>query len=192
MLESAPNPNDSPPSASQRRMIRWDAVAAIVASLVGLLALIVAAYTASIQRQQVRAQVWPYLIGEYSGGRFELAWINKGVGPAIVRSVEVTINGKSQGDWNTVLRSLGVPQLQFNQSFLNGNVLSPGETVDWIKFSNRTDYDTFMHAVARTRSPVEVCYCSSLGDCWRTRFAESSRRPVSQCPAVPASKQFNE
>ncbi|MGH8155426.1 MAG: hypothetical protein ACREP0_09375 [Rhodanobacteraceae bacterium] len=59
---SEPSRNhDDPRGAATKRGIRWDAMAAIIASLVGLLALIVAGYTAYIQRQQVRAQVWPYL-----------------------------------------------------------------------------------------------------------------------------------
>lgn len=37
---------------------RYDAV---VATFIGVLALLVSAYTAYTQRQQVRAQVWPYV-----------------------------------------------------------------------------------------------------------------------------------
>ena len=44
------------------REIRYDAIAAVIATLVGMLALLVAGYTAYIQRQQVRAQVWPWLV----------------------------------------------------------------------------------------------------------------------------------
>ena len=44
----------------------WDGVAAIVAALIGFLALLVSGYTAYIQRQQVRAQVWPYLLIGYA------------------------------------------------------------------------------------------------------------------------------
>jgi hypothetical protein len=41
-----------------RRASRYDAV---IATLVGLCALCVSAYTACVQRQQVRAAVWPIL-----------------------------------------------------------------------------------------------------------------------------------
>ena len=49
MPESPPNPGEAVPAAAERR-IRWDALAAVIAALVGLLALIVAGYTAYIQR----------------------------------------------------------------------------------------------------------------------------------------------
>jgi len=54
----------------------------VIASLIGALALVVSAYTAYVQRQQVRAQVWP-VIEYYTGNQPKLRlWLaNKGVGP---------------------------------------------------------------------------------------------------------------
>ncbi len=37
----------------------WDALAAVIATFIGILALAVAGYTSYLQRQQLRAQVWP-------------------------------------------------------------------------------------------------------------------------------------
>lgn len=180
------------PTGGRVRERHWDAVAAVIASLVGLLALIVAGYTAWIQRQQVSAQVWPYLIGGRNGALSQLVWINKGVGPAIVRTVQVTIDGKPQPDWQSVRKSLGLASFDYAQSFLNGNVLSPGETVGWIKFSSKADYDSFLGAARRANMNVEVCYCSTLGDCWKTRFASTGRRPVAQCEQLPEAGQFRD
>ncbi|HJU08809.1 MAG TPA: hypothetical protein VJ727_10060 [Rhodanobacteraceae bacterium] len=173
-------------------MIRWDAVAAIVASLVGLLALVVAGYTAYIQRQQVSAQVWPYLIGGNSSGDRELLWINKGVGPAIVRDVRVTVDGKPQSDWKAVLRTMGFPTLHYYQSTLAGNVLSPGEKLDWIKFNDEADYRAFMAAAQRVNFEAVTCYCSTLGECWTTRLLVFSRQSVRRCLASPESEQFHD
>src|SRR6266487_4952730 len=47
-----------PDQKETRRASRYDAV---IATLVGLCALCVSAYTAYVQRQQVRAAVWPIL-----------------------------------------------------------------------------------------------------------------------------------
>ena len=60
-----------------RREIRYDAVAAVIAAMVGMLALGVAAYTAYIQRQQVSAQVWPYLLWANSDNQMDFMWMNK-------------------------------------------------------------------------------------------------------------------
>ena len=81
-----------PQQTETRRASRYDA---IIATLVGLCALCVSAYTAYVQRQQVRAAVWPILEFDSSNApdiHFTLA--NKGVGPAIIRHVIVMADGQ--------------------------------------------------------------------------------------------------
>ncbi|TAN03466.1 MAG: hypothetical protein EPN36_12975 [Rhodanobacteraceae bacterium] len=191
MPEQQRDENPSAPMVKRLgRQIRWDAAAAIIASLVGLLALVVAGYTAYIQRQQVRAQVWPYLLGGFSGGNKELIWINKGVGPAIIRNVEVSIDGKPQANWTAVFQTLHIAPPKFFQSTLNDNVISAGEKVDWLQFRDKADYDQFK--LIEPRLHVKVCYCSTLGDCWIADSAVSGRTAVGTCPRVPASRQFND
>ena len=105
-------PNDPVPPRLGRE-IRWDAVAAIIASLVGFLALIVAGYTAYIERyiadiqtKQVQAQVWPWLVAGNNDNERSIEILNKGVGPAIVRSAQVFVDGSRNRTGNTCLRLL--------------------------------------------------------------------------------------
>ena len=168
MPESPPKPNEPTPATMGSR-IRWDALAAIIAALIGLLALCVSGYTAYIQRQQVRAQVWPYLGWEYSSVFHHYTWTNEGVGPAIVKSVQVLVDGKPQQDWKSVRHTLQIPPFPFNQSTLNREVLSPGQTLKWIVFKQETDYENFSRAVDQAKVEFKVCYCSTLGDCWTLR-----------------------
>ncbi len=73
-------------------------------------ALFVSAYTAYMQRQQVRAAVWPILEFDTSNGpmiRFTVD--NKGVGPAIIRHVAVKVDGQPVRDWNEALDKLVGP-----------------------------------------------------------------------------------
>ncbi|MGN6789870.1 MAG: hypothetical protein ACTHJP_10095 [Rhodanobacteraceae bacterium] len=191
-MSDTPLPPDESPTGVAKPGIRWDALAAIIASLVGLLALLVAGYTAYIQRQQVRAQVWPYLIGGNSGSESSLIWMNKGVGPAIVRNLEVTVAGKSQRDWRSVEQSLGIPSLPYGQSTLNGYVMSPGETIGWIKFNDKSDYHAFISAARRLDMKAVACYCSTLGECWTTELWQFARTRIDKCPALPQSKQFQD
>lgn len=192
-----PQPDQIPPAAVVRKLgreIRWDAAAAIVASLVGLLALLVAGYTAYIQRQQVRAQVWPYLMWANSDNGMDYLWINKGVGPAIIKSAVVLVDGKPQRDWNAVMHSLQVDPNKYSQSTFNHNVISAGETLEWIKFDNHDHFKMFRDA-ARKRLDFKVCYCSTLGDCWvndSTRSDGNTRFEVAKCPAVPEAQQFDD
>ena len=199
MNETSSSPNDSTPAAGkQRREIRYDAVAAIIASLVGLLALIVAGYTAYLQRQQVRAQVWPYLqMGMNDAeGQYDLVALNKGAGPVVIRSVQVLVAGKPVGDWNELGRALAFePTAGFVHGTLSQSVLAPGERIRWIAFENAADIKAFVKDWAQARVTAKVCYASTLGENWLTVYAPGQpdgRRPaeVSRCPDVPAAEQF--
>jgi hypothetical protein len=175
---------------------RWDAVAAIVAALIGFLALLVSGYTAYVQRQQVRAQVWPYLIlTNYDTDR-SLNVFNKGVGPAILRSARVRVDGTPQPDWNHVLDALGVPKpRQHYISTIHSTVLSAGDRMAIVSFDDEAVYRTFRDA-AIERMKTDLCYCSTLGDCWAysdSIFGNAPNvAPVSACPALPQAEAFTE
>jgi hypothetical protein len=190
-----------------RREIRWDAVAAIIASLIGLLSLVVAGYTAYVQRytaniqlKQVQAQVWPYLIVGDNDLAQSVVVDNKGMGPAIVRSVQVRIGGKPQQNWNQVLATFGMPPHHFAQTTVDKDVLSPGEQLQSIRFPDKERWQQF-HDAAMNRLSVDICYCSTLDECWISRngnvigpasMALQLRvKQVGQCPRLPPSDIFN-
>lgn len=189
---------DREPSAAAARGIRWDALAAIIAALVGLLALLVAGYTAYIQRQQVRAQVWPYLLMGKSnaGDHYEFEVFNKGVGPVIVRTVQVLVAGKPVANWNELERLIGFkPTGEIMTSTLNRKVLAPGEQDNWIAFANLVDIDSFVDDWVRSRVEARVCYSSTLGESWMTTYRAGplvSPHAVSHCPDLPDSVQFSD
>ena len=199
MSEPQPAANEAPPDRRDRRE-RWDALGVIVASMVGLLALVVAGYTAFIQREQVRAQVWPFLISGNNDLTQSLTVSNKGVGPAIVRSVQVRIDGKPQVDWNHVLASLGMPPHHFITSTINHDALSPGEEMQIIRFPDKELWQRF-HDAALGRLAVDICFCSTLGECWISSNANligPSSMPlqlrvksVGQCPRTSPAEVFN-
>src|SRR5436305_13070758 len=97
-----------------------------IATLVGLCALCVSAYTAYVQRQQVRAAVWPILEFDSSNApdiHFTLA--NKGVGPAIIRNVIVRVDGQPVRNWKEALeRTLGPGEHLGSESDMRGHVLA--------------------------------------------------------------------
>lgn len=198
-MSAAPRPPDDSQFARTKRGIRWDALAAIVASLVGLLALIVGGYTAYIQREQVRAQVWPYLLlgSSNADGHYELTAINRGVGPLIVRSVEVLANGKPVRDWHALFDLLGFePTGGDVSSTLNQTVLAPGDPLHWIAFRNANDINAFRADWARLHVEARVCYSSTLGESWLTVYRPGwsggfRPQPVSNCPIGSGPVQFD-
>ncbi len=185
-----------------RSASRYDA---IVATFVGVCALFVSGYTAYMQRQQVRAAVWPILEFDSSNDpdiHFNLD--NKGVGPAIVRHVEVTVDGQPVTNWQQALQKLlGPGQHHYSQSSINGHVLSPGESM---QVFTPTDAEGKPLTVDRSnplwgkmnkdrkRVAVEICYCSTLGECWTLHASGTTRSTtteISSCPG-PSATSFQE
>jgi hypothetical protein len=158
---------------------------AAIATFVGITALVVSAYTAYVQRQQVRAQVYPIL--QFGSGAtdddFHVVLENKGMGPALIRNVVITLDGKPLHRWyDLVERVVGpeTPRLGFDS--FGQRVLSPGESLRVLYFSGmapptpkpgekpiapeppQKSFERLMESRSRWR--VSICYCSTLGDCW--------------------------
>jgi hypothetical protein len=172
----------------------------VVATLVGLCALAVSAYTAWIQRQQVRAQVWPIL--EYDTGNqpnIRLTLTNKGIGPALIRHTVVTADGVPVQGWAAALQKLlGAGAPVFGQETINNRVLSAGEKIDVmvpldpshapLTYDKSGPLGEQLNR-ARWRIGVEVCYCSTLGDCWTLHNdwkAPPTTVETRRCPAPSA------
>lgn len=180
MSEAAP---DAEQSARRRR--DWNGVSAVIAALIGLLALLVSGYTAWLQHQQVRAQVWPYIeSGLSQSGRYVLL-ANKGVGPARIETVQMFVDGKPLPDWNSILAALG---LKFDPlppySTVGGIVIPAGSLVQQLVIRDEAQFRQFDPLYPRI--DIAVCYCSTLDDCWQLDERETDtlkqRRPVTSCP----------
>lgn len=192
------NPQEPARVAQPRRERSWDALAAVLAAGIGFLALVVSGYTAYIQRQQVRAQVWPYLIAGNDDGNDSIFVYNKGVGPAIVKTAQVFIDGKPRPDWAHVLTALGLPERGYSQSTLNPGVISAGEQVRVIHLADEDRWKIFRDAAAE-RMALDICFCSTLDECWMYsdrhpvgyKAIAQLVHPVDRCPRLPDAEVFN-
>ncbi|MBP6797905.1 MAG: hypothetical protein KA124_07380 [Luteimonas sp.] len=168
-------------------------MAAVIAALIGLLALVVSGYTAILQRQQVRAEVWPMLQPAISPSRRTISIENKGVGPAVVRSLKVYVDGHAKRNWQEVMDALGLPDLRDTpSSTVNGIVIAAGETIQQLSFADdEAGFQRFYRQYPRIR--LQACYCSTLDECWmldeREPVGTGRRSEVAACPAV-GSDQF--
>jgi hypothetical protein len=168
-----------------------------IATFIALLAVCVAGYTAYMQRQQVRAAVWPILEFDSSNGpdiHFTVA--NKGVGPAIIRHVIVNLDGHPVRNWSELLdKLLGPGEHHYSESDINGHVFSAGESMDVF-----TPRDADGNALTdrskplwvemnkdRGRVSVEICYSSTLGDCWTLRAGGLTAGKTAETHRCPTS-----
>jgi hypothetical protein len=182
------------------KVVRATRYEAIIATLVGVSALFVSGYTAYVQRQQVRATVWPIL--EYTTSndpRIRFTVNNKGVGPAIVRHVLVSVDGEPVRRWTEALQKLlGPGPYNFTQSTISGHTFSAGESLDVMVphdplGGQANDKSNALLAALdreRGRVGVEICYCSTLGECWILRSGGpkgNSTTETRTCPDTSAT-----
>jgi hypothetical protein len=180
-----------------RQRHHWDGYAAVVASFVGLLALLLSGYTAYLQRQQVRAEIWPNLQIENSTKNLQYYAVNRGMGPARVRGVRVTVGGKLKKRWAEVLRAVGTAGNEGAIfSSINGRVVMPGEKVDLLLPAEgpgaRALFQDFLRN-ARGFAMV-ICYCSVLDECRLAAYGldgVDTEQEQESCP-FSAAEQFED
>jgi hypothetical protein len=190
-----------PEQTETRRASRYDAV---IATLVGLCALCVSAYTAYVQRQQVRAAVWPILEFDSSNAPIHFILANKGVGPAIIRHVIVKVDGQPVRNWKEALEKiLGPGEHLGSESDMSGRVFAAGESMtvftphdpenNPLNFDKSNPLWVRMNK-DRLRVMVEICYCSTLDECWTLRpggLTPSTTTETRHCPS-PSTTSFQQ
>jgi hypothetical protein len=192
-----------PEERERRGASRYDA---IIATFVGLCALCVSGYTAYVQRQQVRAAVWPILeFGSSNAPDIHFSLANKGVGPAIIRHVIVNVDGQPVRNWKEALgKMLGPGEHLFSESDMMDRVLAAGESMtvfipcdsenNPLKFDKSNPVWVQMNK-ERNRVTVEICYSSTLGECWTMHAggptSNSTTTATRHCP-TPSEISFQQ
>jgi len=190
-----------PEEKAMRGASRYDVV---IATVVGFLALCVSGYTAYMQRQQVRAAVWPILQFDSNNGPISLILANKGVGPAIIKHVIVKVDDQQVKNWLEAMNKiLGAGDHHYSESDMSGRVLSAGESLaifiphdadnNPLNFDNSNPMWVKLNK-DRFRVTVEICYCSTLNECWTVRgggTGPNTTTATRRCPA-PSAESFEQ
>jgi len=167
----------------------------IIATFIALLAVGVAGYTAYMQRQQVRAAVWPILEFDSSNGPVRFTLANKGVGPAIIKHVVVKVDDKPVKNWAEVLEKiLGPGYHPGEESDMSGRVFAADESIavftphneaqNPVPFDKSNPLWAKLNA-GRAHVTVEICYCSALDECWTLRgggMSPGTTTETHECP----------
>jgi len=190
-----------PEEKQTRGASRYDAV---IATFVGFLALFVSGYTAYMQRQQVRAAVWPILEFDSSNGpNIHFTVSNKGVGPAIIKHVIMKVDEQPVKNWNELLEKLlGPGEHLYSESDINGHVFAAGESMDvftprdpdYNPLADRSNPLWIQLNKGRGRVTTEICYCSTLGECWTLRaggLTHGTTTEIRRCP-TPSATSFQQ
>jgi len=157
-------------------------IASLVAVIVSVSALMVSIYEAKIMREQQsvmvsqqKTSVWPYVKGNTllsfdSISTVKVILENKGIGPALIDDIKLSVNGNPAIDYTDLNEKLSTVfkdnKYYLSLVSLSDHVLSPGETLEvmTIRFpSFRNDY----LIVSEMEIGYDLCYCSVYDECWK-------------------------
>lgn len=186
------------------KAFRLDFFIAIAALLVSAFTSITLLYQTRVISQQYAATIWPYLgvSSTYGGDGEKIQVTNEGLGPALIRSAQLFVDGKPVPTWNDYLAALmTVPDIHAlieraarartaPQGTISTASIGPSATVRpgdsktllLIKWQNDLPIsDLTLHEIA-----IDFCYCSLNGSCWTLhatpgRDNPSTPQPVSHC-----------
>jgi len=148
------------------RKINTQLIIAISALVIGLFTVFIYIYQANIMAKQHQDSVWPYVNTGHSvnpSEGYSIRIDNKGIGPAIVKSMSIKLDGKEYSSWKGLMNSIGLDSIQYSCSGVS--VLSPGETQTIFNVQN---YDNAKIVWEKLKSiDIIAIYCSIHDECWK-------------------------
>jgi hypothetical protein len=166
---------------SPRRRLRL--LSSLTAGFAAACALAVSAYTAYLQREQVRAQVRPIIDVDLNYGPkwFQIELNNRGTGPGVLREVTIQLGETAVSRWTDLVGHVTSGKREDYDAqtteFGDWSVLAAGEEHSIFTLTAKGEAQLPREFAKQVR--VTLCYCSLLEECWRTTNGEPV--PVRRC-----------
>jgi hypothetical protein len=173
-----------------------DRIMSVCAIVAAIAAVLVAAYEARINREYQRISVWPRLAQSNTlaiGDPYLRTVTNVGVGPALVRSVQISVDGVICRTWNEVIQAMigkRVPGLVYT-TFRTGAVLLPDKPITILQLPPGDDARKFWEEAQGRRLSIRICYSSLFEECWLSDSFEDYPTAVAACHS-DAAKEFQQ
>ena len=181
----------APPTAPRGDASPWyrqpETFIAFAALIVSVSAVVVGVYEASLQRAHDRAEVWPHLeletFVEPKGASVYLE--NTGIGPGIVQSMVVTVDGHPERNWDEVVAALeGHPGTPYANTSAVDHALPAGQRIALLSIDRANLPSGFWPWIGRLG--ITVCYRSVFDERWQLASSHlgvrTSLRAVDRCP----------
>ena len=185
------------------RALRLDFVVAICALLVSGIAAGASAYQSWVVSQQFGASVWPYLSVDTttSPNGAVVSLTNDGLGPALIRSAQLRVDGRIVKSWFEYFNVLNHDPTFVRVTKKSALRQASTSSVDASTTVRPGDSKMLVSLVLAKGIPVslllrhlvslDICYCSLNDRCWTLRSSPGHARltqfpqSVSHCEAGP-------
>ena len=177
----------------RRPKIQAEMLVGVSAVIIGICALGVSLYEASLMREEQRAAIMPLLEltrshnlqTDESSGEGPRLWLqaeNVGIGPARVEDFRVTVDGAPQPTWDAAFRELigHESAISYGKTRINGRTVPPDRLVTMMKLNDGELAEKLLAEFDRL--DFEACFCSIFDECWKTsNSAFGAVTPVDSC-----------
>jgi hypothetical protein len=173
------------------KAFRLDFLIAIAALLVSTVSAIALLYQTHVIGAEYAATIWPYLTVDenYNDRQQQVVLANDGMGPALIHSARLELNGHPVAAWTDYWNRLkteikGTGRLRGQsvafsaQGVGAGSTLRPGASLTLFSASfSRGISGRALNLIFGQRLLLRFCYCSLNGSCWI--MTASSTGPIS-------------
>lgn len=163
-------------------LLRFDTVVAACALLMSTVTAGAMVYQTRVLQDQFSATVWPYLNvnADMEPASFRLRVVNEGVGPALIRSAQVSLDGKPLSGWDaqffrTLFGALPGrrPMIAVRDSSMDASTaIRAGE--DAVLLAVRVGDGKLLDRAAGHRLTLDLCYSSINGKSWTLHYSPES------------------
>ncbi len=159
-----------------RKPIDRGLVVGLMAIVINITTVSVYVYQTRIMQREQHASVWPYLewrvIYNQEDG-FALQVANKGVGPALIKSSAIRLEGEEISELDTLVqRMVGETYFPHLRSSVENRVLPAGESINLIRSENLRWSEQLFAAFATRDFEWTICYESIYGEQWQCHGTE--------------------
>lgn len=174
--------------------LNTDRILSVSAILIGLMTLIVYFIQTRLIIDQQHAGVWPCIeisgtnFGDSTGIKedFKINVTNKGIGPALIKKVEVKYKGKVYKEFCNVYE-LATASNNYSKSSLEGRTMASNETVNPIQISLSKEGHKFAQLFYNHDSiQTKIYYQSVYGKCFVSSGFDAKELP--DCSALEEKK----
>ncbi|MFY0687196.1 MAG: hypothetical protein JXQ90_08530 [Cyclobacteriaceae bacterium] len=148
----------------------------IIAITINIITVTVYVYQTSIMQSQQHASVWPYLEWNAAYNQmdgFTLKVSNKGIGPALIKQVNMSIGGEEINTLDSLyMRVLGTTFFPHLEGSIDNRVLPAGQSVRLIVSTDPLWSEKFYYQLLEVPFEMEICYESIYGDQWTCKGVE--------------------
>lgn len=179
------------------KLLKTETILSISAIFVSICALVISVYEFRVIKVQQQAAVWVYVdvgIGYDSQG-IDIYAVNNGVGPAIIKSMQVSYKDKYFQNWKDIFdhfleKGHSLTYSIYKTNVINNQVLPPREKVRLLFLPWNEDTKKMQKYLQKLK--LKIQYTNILEECWQLEYHNQGkeRKKLNNCSIRNKKKQF--